>query len=139
MRRNNTIFERYGQENLKWNKGMFNSKEEAIQDAIETYKENNSEICKIFLGKCETIPLPSNILAEDILNNLDEQYYALTGYENENYIYENVNEKQEKWLEDKISEVIIEFHKMIGIKSDFYNVIEEEKIDLNEYKRGENK
>ena len=62
---------------------------------------------------------------------MDEAYCEDTGCEN--YIYEDVTDEQFKWLEDKFSEVMEEFHKMANINPGWFNVNEIEKIDLSEY------
>ena len=113
--------------------GMFESKEEAIEDALNTIDVFNLKIDTIHVGRCEIVPLPTGVDSESILMDLDEQYCDETGCEN--YIYEGVTEEQTKWLEDELSALIVEFHKMIGLKSNWFKVIEQEEIDLSEYEK----
>ena len=117
--------------------GTFDSREEAIEDAlgniddIKSYLETDTPI--IYLGKCEYVPLPINVDSERILMDLDESYCDETGCEE--YIYEGVTEEQTKWLEDKLSELMLEFYARTGLKSNWFTVVEQEKIDLCEYEK----
>lgn len=123
-----------------WSHGTFDSREEAIGDALGNIEEIKSYLATntptIYLGRCEYVPLPTSIDSERILFDLDEEYCSETGCEN--YIYEDVTDEQTKWLEDKLSDLMIEFHKMIGLKSCWFRVVEQEEIDLCEYEK-ENK
>ena len=120
-----------------WSHGTFDSKEEAIEDAlcnieeIKSYLETDTPT--IYLGRCEYVPLPTSVDSERILFDLDEEYCSETGCEN--YIYEGVTDEQTKWLEDKLSDLMLEFHKMIGLKPCWFTVVEQEEIDLCEYQK----
>ena len=120
-----------------WSHGTFDSREEAIEDAlcnieeIKSYLETDTPT--IYVGRCKYTPLPTSVDSERILWDLDEQYADETGCEN--YIYEGVTDEQTKWLEDKLSDLMIEFHKKIGLSSCWFNVVEQEEIDLCEYEK----
>ena len=120
-----------------WSHGTFDSREEALEDAlgniddIKSYLETDTPI--IYLGKCEYVPLPTNVDSERILMNLDESYCDETGCEE--YIFEGVTEEQTKWLEDKLSELMLEFYARTGLKSNWFTVVEQEEIDLCEYEK----
>ena len=120
-----------------WSHGTFDSREEAIEDALGNIEEIKSyletDTPTIYLGKCEYVPLPTSVDSERILFDLDEEYCSETGCEN--YIYEGVTDEQTKWLEDKLSDLMIEFHKMIGLKPCWFRVVEQEEINLCEYER----
>lgn len=120
-----------------WSNGTFDSREEAIEDALGNIEEiksySETDTPTIYLGRCEYVPLPTSVDSERILFDLDEEYYSETGCEN--YIYEDVTDEQTKWLEDKLSDVMVEFHKMIGLKPCWFRVIEQEEIDLCEYQK----
>ena len=75
--------------------------------------------------------LPTSIDSERILFDLDEQYCSETGCDT--YIYEDVTDEQTKWLEDKLSDLMLEFYARTGLKSNWFTVIEQKKIDLCEY------
>lgn len=123
-----------------WSHGTFDSREEAIEDALGNIEEIKSyletDTPTIYLGRCEYVPLPTSVDSERILFDLDEEYCSETGCEN--YIYEGVTDEQSKWLEDKLSDLMLEFHKMIGLKPCWFTVVEQEEIDLCEYEK-ENK
>ena len=118
-----------------WTHGTFNSREEALKDAIYSIEDVRSyletDTPTIYLGKCQYVPLRTDVDVERVLEYLDEAYCEDTGCEN--YIYESVTDEQFKWLEDKFSEVMEEFHKMANINPGWFNVNEIEKIDLSEY------
>lgn len=120
-----------------WSHGTFDSREEALEDAlgniddIKSYLETDTPI--IYLGKCEYVPLPTDIDSERILMNLDESYCDETGCEE--YIFEDVTDEQTKWLEDKLSELMLEFYARTGLKSSWFTVVEQEEIDLCEYEK----
>lgn len=117
-----------------WNNGTFNTKHEAIEDAI-TSMERKKNLYTYFhivnIGKCKYVPLRTDVDVERVLEYLDEAYCADTGCED--YIYESVTDEQFKWLEDRFSEVMDEFHKMAGINPGWLNVTDIEEIDLSEY------
>ena len=120
-----------------WSHGTFDSREEALEDAlgniddIKSYLETDTPI--IYLGKCEYVPLPTDIDSERILMNLDESYCDETGCEE--YIFEGVTEEQTKWLEDKLSDLMLEFYARTGLKSNWFTIVEQEEIDLCEYEK----
>lgn len=120
-----------------WSHGTFDSREEAIEDALGNIEEIKSyletDTPTIYVGRCEYIPLPTSVDSERILWDLDEQYRD--GTDCEDYIYESVTDEQTKWLEDKLSDLMVEFHNMIGLKSCWFKVVEEEEINLCEYEK----
>lgn len=121
-----------------WTHGVFDSKEEAIEDALGTKAAFNVRFMdKIKIGRCEYAPLPTRVDSERILCDLDETYCNETDCEY--YIYEDVTDEQTKWLEDKLSDLMVEFHEKIGLKPFWFTVVEEEEIDLSEYEERRNK
>lgn len=62
---------------------------------------------------------------------LDQLYCDETGCGY--YIYEGVTDEERKWLEDKLSDLMNEFHNMIGLSSSWFHMVTEETIDLSEY------
>ena len=124
-------------DNENWWHGTFDSREEAIEDALADIENVKRILCTdtptIYLGRCEYVPLPTSVDSERILLDLDERYCDETGCED--YIYEGVTNEQIKWLEDRLSELMVEFHKMIGLNPRWFRVTEQEKIDLYEYQK----
>lgn len=116
-----------------WWHGTFDSKEEAIKDAIDT---KNTGFCDlgdcIWIGECEYVPLGTYVDPDRIMEDLDELYCDETGCED--YIYDGVSDEDRKWLEDKLSELMAEFHKRAKINPGWFNVYAMEQINLNDYK-----
>lgn len=120
-----------------WSHGTFDSREEAIEDALANIEDVKSyletDTPTVYVGRCEYIPLPTDVDSERILWDLDEQYCDETGCED--YIYEGITNEQIQWLENKLSDVMEEFHKMIGLNPCWFNVVEQEIIDLENYEK----
>lgn len=116
-----------------WTHGTFDSREEAIEDALAIKEFYNRKWDTIKIGKCELVPLRTDVDPERIMDYLDELYCDETGCDY--YIYEGVTDEQVKWLEDKLSDVMKEFHKMIGLNPCWFTVVEQEVIDLEDYKK----
>ena len=127
-------------DNENWSHGVFYSREEAIEDALADIENVKRILCTdtptIYLGKCEYIPLRSDLDPDRAMEYLDEAYCDDSGCDY--YIYEGVTDKQRQWLENKLSDVMVEFHKMIGLKPCWFTVVEQEEIDLCDYQK-ENK
>lgn len=116
-----------------WTHGTFDSRKEAIEDALVTKKCFNMKLDTINLGKCEYIPLRTDLDPDRAMEYLDEAYCDDSGCDY--YIYEGVTDEQRQWLEDKLSDVMVEFHKMIGLKPCWFRIVEQEEIDLCEYEK----
>lgn len=109
-----------------WSHGLFGTKEEAIKDAYECRESIvRRTFCTddpvIYIGQCEDIPLRTNVNAEWILEYLDELYCNESGCDY--YIYEGVNKEEKDWLEQKLSDLMVEFHEKIGLKSCWFRVV----------------
>lgn len=117
-----------------WTHGVFDTKEEAIQDALgclDYIKRYNHGSLIIHIGECEYVPLRTDVDPDKIMEYLDEAYCDETGCDY--YIYEGVTDEERKWLEDKLSDLMNEFHNMIGLSSSWFHMVTEETIDLSEY------
>lgn len=136
-----TVYEEKNQEEIwswnetyrdDWTHGTFSSREDAIEDALVTKKAWNISdklIGIIHVGKCEYIPFPTSVDVERVLEDIDEQYYSETGYED--YIYDGVSNEDIEWLEDKMSALMCEFHQRIKLQPGLFTVVEQEEVDLN--------
>lgn len=124
-------------DNENWSHGTFDSREEAIEDALADIENVKRILCTdtptIYIGRCEYIPLRTDLDPDRAMEYLDETYCDESGCDY--YIYESVTDEQRQWLEDKLSDVMVEFHKMIGLKPCWFRVVEQEEIDLCEYKK----
>lgn len=123
-------------DNETWTHGTFNTKEEAIQDAlgckewIERSLSTNNPV--IYVGECELIPLRTDPDPDRIMEELDQAYCDDSGCDT--YIYDGVTDEERKWLEDKLSELMFEFHQKIGLNPGWFQVINMEEVNLNDYK-----
>lgn len=119
-----------------WTHGTFNTKEEAIYDAlgyrewIEKSLSTDNPI--IYIGKCELVPLRTDVDPDRIMEELDETYCDDSGCDT--YIYDGVTDEERKWLEDKLSELMFKFHQKIGLNPGWFKVVSMEEINLNDYK-----
>lgn len=61
-----------------WTHGAFNSREEAIEDAIGCFEWIKKDLCTdtpmIYLGKCEYIPLRTDLDPDRCMEYCDEMY-----------------------------------------------------------------
>lgn len=117
-----------------WTHGTFSSREEAIEDALgfrRSWNINDKFTRIIHVGKCEYVPVPTSVNVERIFEDIDEQYCSETGCEN--YIYDGVSDKDIEWLEDKMSELMCEFHQRIKLQPGWFRVVEQEEVNFIEY------
>lgn len=117
-----------------WRNGTFESKEEAIQDALENLDniERSIHSTVIYVGECEDVPLRTDVDPDRIMEELDEKYSDDSGCDY--YLYDGVTYEEREWLEDKLSKLINEFHKKIGLNTGWFKVITMEEVNLNDYK-----
>ena len=113
-----------------WFHGVFDTKEEALNDALNYFR--NTDLPHIYIGKCEYVPLRTDVDPDRVLEDLDALYCDDSGCDY--YIYEDITDEERKWLENKLSNLMAEFHEKIGLKPCWFTVDEIDEIDLNEYK-----
>ena len=114
-----------------WSHGLFDTREEAIKDAYGCKESIMRRVsCTdepvIFIGECEDIPLRTDVSADRILEDLDELYCEESGCDH--YIYEGVSKEEMDWLEQKLSDLMMEFHKKIGLESCWFRVVSMERF-----------
>ena len=121
-----------------WTHGIFDTKEEAIKDALDCFDYLNEAgrtyDTTIKIGECEITPLRTDVDPDHVMEYLDQLYCDETGCDY--YIYEGVTDEERKWLGDKLSELMNEFHNMIGLSSNWFHMVTEETIDLSGYREG---
>lgn len=66
------------------------------------------------------------------MEELDEAYCDDSGCDT--YIYDGVTDEERKWLEDKLSKLMFEFHQKIGLNPRWFKVVSIEEVNLNDYK-----
>ena len=106
-----------------WMNGQFDTREDAIQEA------RNEGITDFYIGQCELIPLRTDADIDRIMEELDELYGDESGCDD--YIYDGVSVENRKWFEDKLSDLIADFHEKAKIEPGWYRVLSEEHIQLN--------
>ena len=119
-----------------WDHGTFKTRKEAIKDALNCKDWIEKKLCTdnpiIFIGQCKDIPLRTDADPDRIMEELDEKYCDESGCDY--YIYEGVTDEERKWLEEKLSDLMNEFHQKIGLNPSWFKVFAMEEIDLNDYK-----
>ena len=123
-------------DNENWTHGTFDTKEEAIQDALGCRewieRSLSTDNPTIYVGECELVPLRTDPDPDRIMEELDEAYCDDSGCDT--YIYDGVTDEERKWLEDKLSELMFEFHQKIGLNPGWFKVVSMEEVELNDYK-----
>jgi hypothetical protein len=113
------------EDGLWWHED-FETKEEAIEEAKIYLCEDQEEM---YIGQCETVPLPNYIDIDDIFEQLNE-HYSEDCFEYDDYIFEGVGKEDREWLETKLQNLMNEFYEKTGIKSTQYTMVNIEKISL---------
>ena len=123
-------------DNENWTHGTFNTKEEAIQDALGCKKWIERSLSTnnptIYVGECELVPLRTDPDPDRIMEELNEAYGDDSGCDT--YIYDGVTDEDRKWLEDKLSELMFEFNQKIGLNPGWFKIVAMEEINLKDYK-----
>ena len=118
-----------------WMHGTFDTKEETIQDALGCKewieRSLSTDNPTIYLGECELVPLRTDPDPDRIMEELDEAYCDDSGCDT--YIYDGVTDEDRKWLEDKLSELMFEFHQKIALNPGWFKVVAMEEVNLNNY------
>ena len=106
----------------------FNTKEEAIESVRKLAKIHGSSKLKVIIERVEMYPLETFIEADVILDKLSSEFSEQTGYDFD--IYENISSSDIEWLEKKIKKLMEEFHDRTNMKSNIFNIVESECIDI---------
>lgn len=119
--------------NLKtdiWRQGLFDTKEEAIEEAKSELKYYDYSDGTIRIGECKEV-LNYGIDVDSVLEDISESVYSEVGEAAEDYLrYVNKNEKEE--LNDKLNEVFFEWQEKYGHKPEYYTIENEEFINIKE-------
>ena len=111
-----------------WNCGLFDTREEAVKEAIWYGKEYGYKEMEV--GVCTLLPLPCYVDIDDILENLNQQYEEDAGEIYDDDLYSDVVKEDSDWLEEELSKVIHEFHKRAGVKSKWYTVANIQRVKV---------
>ena len=115
-------------EDSYWNNELFGTKEELISILKKDYlhKEYNHEV---YIGKCVKVALPTYVDVDSIFEKLNENY-AEECFEYDDYLFDDVTREDAKWLEEKMSDLMQEFYKKIGLVSPCYTIEDIEVVKL---------
>lgn len=116
----------YGIKEHDFYSDLFSTKEEAILDAKESYKDRS--VIEIYLGEA-VIDFTPYIFADNVLEAIGNEAYGENEYA-EDYLYD-VKKEHEQELEDKLNEVLqkwLEKHECY--KPNFRSVINIEKVQI---------
>lgn len=105
-----------------WGNRTFDTREEAIEEARQN---GNTDF---YIGECEFIPLRTDADIDRIMEELDEMYSSDSGCDD--YIYDGVSEDDRKWFEEKLQQLVEEFHERANIKPNWFKVVSEQHIKI---------
>lgn len=110
-----------------WTYDICDTKEEALKEGRIWAKQEG--IKEFVVQELETVPIPTELDIEDIFYYLDTKYDEQCGDDGSRYIFydtmEEKNNEHLKKLNGKIKEAIEEYIKAVGIKSNWFSVIDE--------------
>lgn len=108
-----------------WNHDLFDTREEAIKAAKEYLCEEQTVM---YIGQCKTIPLPTYVDVDSILEHLAEQYSENYFSDYNDYLFDDVKTKDHQWLEKQLQDIIKKFYQRTGIKGSQFFIVNVEKI-----------
>lgn len=109
----------------------YQTKEEAIEVALNEAKQWNGLVRKISVGRKELMSIPA-IDVSKLLESIDEEYHdQISGdVDGGEYLFEDITNEQEKELENMLNEIFSEWINRCGVESTYYNVEEVEEIPI---------
>lgn len=109
--------------NEDWNKGIFDTREEALKEGLEYAKECGWN--ELVIGELEELPLPDYIDVEGLLEQLEDQYSCeISEYDGD--LYGDVSKDNLEWLQSQLNDLLEQFHNKAEVKSTWFRVISEE-------------
>ena len=111
-----------------WRGGIYNSREEAIEEA--TREALIDDIKRFKIGQCKEV-FNYGIDVEDALERINAIMYDEVGEVAEDYLYD-VSEEHKEELQDKLDEVFYAWQEKYNYKPYFYTISNEEIIEVNE-------
>jgi hypothetical protein len=117
----------FNEENFE---GDFETKEQAIEEAIWYYKDYEKDQDFIWIGQTKNISLGVNI--DSIIEDLSEEAYDEAGEYAEDYL-SDVTLSHQKVLEERLNEVMVAWMKEFKYEPNFWAVTNVEKIDVSKH------
>jgi hypothetical protein len=117
----------FNEENFE---GDFDTKEQAIDEAIWYYKDDEKDQDFIWVGQIKPVSVGVNI--DSLLEQLGEEAYEEAGEYAEDYLT-NVTLSHQKILEQRLNNVLVAWMKEYNYEPNFWAVENVKKIDVSEY------
>jgi hypothetical protein len=117
----------FNEENFE---GDFDTKEQAIDEAIWYYKDDEKDQDFIWVGQIKPVSVGVNI--DSLLEQLGEEAYEEAGEYAEDYLT-NVTLSHQKILEQRLNNVLVAWMKEFNYEPNFWTVENVKKIDVSEY------
>ena len=110
--------------------GDFDTKEQAIAEAMYYYKDDEKDQDFIWVGQTKSLSLGVNV--DSVLENLSEEAYDLAGEYAEDYL-SNVKLNHQKVLEERLNFVLESWMKEFKYEPNFFTVVNVEKVIVSEF------
>jgi hypothetical protein len=110
--------------------GDFETKEQAIAEAIYYYKDDERDQDFIWVGQTKNISLGVNV--DRIIEDLGEEAYDEVGEYAEDYLTD-VTLSHQKVLEERLNEVLVTWMKEFKYEPNFWTVTNVEKIEVDKF------
>jgi hypothetical protein len=117
----------FNEENFE---GEFDTKEQAVAEAIWYYKDDEKDQDFIWVG--QTKPISSGVNVDSIIEQLGEEAYDQAGEYAEDYLT-NVTLNHQRVLEERLNEVLLAWMKEYNYEPNFWTVENIEKVDVSIY------
>jgi hypothetical protein len=117
----------YNEENFE---GDFDTKEQAIEEAMYYYKDYELDQDYIWVG--QTKPVSVGVNTDSILEQLGEEAYEQAGEYADDYL-SNVTLNHMKILEQRLNDVLGSWMKEFNYEPNFWAVENIQKVDVSNY------
>lgn len=117
----------FNEENFE---GDFETKEQAIAEAIWYYKDDNLDQDFIYVGQTKEISLGVNV--DRIIEDIGDNAYDQAGEYAEDYLT-NVTVQHGRILEERLNDVLVAWMKEFKYEPNFWTVANVEKIEVGKY------
>lgn len=127
----------YSLDDDNWDYPTVNSKEHAIQGALDLLEDADPEFHQCaYIAACKMIPLPLFNDVDWFIEKLEEQYIEVGGADSETKAFEKISREQQDWLDAELKKLTKQFYEHAGIKSDCYEILDIKTIDRDGNEEG---
>ena len=110
----------------------YDSKEEAINDAVEATAQLPFPNEHIYVGECEEPELNWTDQAENIIYSIRDYLNDEYGSDYVEYFEDQITREDEAGLDERVNAAIDGWIKDYNIKAGFFKVINDEKVDVTD-------